>query len=294
MVRWRGGPTECGSWISLPLPRPPTSRRRRRGLGTRVLRGGASSPPGRGRSRRLLIRVRRQGDLRGDRERPDRRGLRHRLCRGRRVRPRRARGGRHSGGLGRRGRRGSLAPRPAYPCVRDQALRSPRRVERELVPGGTAAGRGRRRARSHRGRSGDRRHQPRGSGRHSQEGRSGGRTASTRRSGGEATAKADVLGQLESFAQSEGMPAYGTSCKRQPPLAASVALPVRHRGVSYSSGIRSAKNSTRREAAGGSRLLPLEAAAIGLSRRPQASELAGAMIASSRSRLAAGHRAFES
>ena len=37
-------------------------------------------------------------------------------------------------GLGRWGRRGSFTPRPAHPRVRGQALRPPRRAERELVP----------------------------------------------------------------------------------------------------------------------------------------------------------------
>ena len=54
---------------------------------------------------------------------------------------RRALGSRHPRGLGMAGTR-SLASRPAHPWVGDQALRSPRRAERELVPGGTTAGRG--------------------------------------------------------------------------------------------------------------------------------------------------------
>ena len=57
--------------------------------------------------------------------------------------------------------RGSLAPRPAHSRVCVQPLRSPRRAECELVPGGTAAAGWGRRARTRRRRRRARRYQPR-------------------------------------------------------------------------------------------------------------------------------------
>ena len=73
----------------------------------------------------------------------------------------RALGRRHSRRVGRRERRGSLAPRPAHSRVRVPALRSPRRLDCELVPGRTAAAGWGRRARTRRRRRRARRYQPR-------------------------------------------------------------------------------------------------------------------------------------
>ncbi len=73
----------------------------------------------------------------------------------------RAHGRRHSRRVGRRGRRRSLAPRPAHSRVCVPALRPPRRVDCELVPGRTAAAGWGRRARTRRRRRRARRYQPR-------------------------------------------------------------------------------------------------------------------------------------
>ena len=67
----------------------------------------------------------------------------------------------HSRRVGRRERRGSLVPRPAHSRICVPPLRSPRRAECELVPGGTAAAGWGRRARTRRRRRRPRRYQPR-------------------------------------------------------------------------------------------------------------------------------------